>query len=380
MNIDSIIKKEGINVIEQLSTLQVNLVAKNIANKLCKAFPEHGFDPQLLFTNIARMNMYIAEMPNGLVRAKYVAENSSIYFNSDVSLDIIDDLVIHECLHFLQEIKDDSGKLVKLGLANFSGRVYGIALNEAAVQLMAAEANENENDTVTYFNIELPTNTPSYYTLECTLLAQMAFFTGTYPLYESTLTGSSLFENTFIAKSSKHTFNTITNNLDKLVALEDLVGALSNDLQYATDDNPKKISQINKAIADKKQAIFNLFFKTQNMIMMSCFNYEFKYVRNIEELYAFKERLINYQNFIGKNINYKFYDDFYDYTMVKFEEKRAYFEKHDYVIPFGKVNETAIALFETKPNLFELIKIFLNKFRKLNGIRQEKIDKKAKNS
>lgn len=372
MNIDSLIKKEGIKVIEQLSTLQVNLVAKNIADKLYKAFPEHGFNQQLLFTNIARMNMYIAEMSDDLARAKYVAENSSIYFSSDVSLDIIDDLVVHECLHFLQEVKDESGKLIKLGLANFCGKVSGIALNEAAVQLMAAEANRNENDTVTYFNIELPTNTPSYYTLECTLLAQMAYFTGTYPLYNSTLTGSSLFENTFVAKSSKHIFNSIRNNLDKLVALEDLVGALSTDLQY-TNDNTKKIAQLNKAISDKKQAIYNLFFKTQNMIMINCFNYEFKHVRNIEELDNFKQRLMKYENLIGKNINYKFYDDFCDYTMTKFDEKHAYFEKNDYM-PLGAVNETAIALYETKPSLLDLIKIFLNRFRKLNGIRQEKVN------
>ena len=372
MSIDSIIKKEGINVIEQLSTLQVNIVAKNIADKLYKTFPEHGFDQKILFANIARLNMYIAEMPNGLARAKYVTENSSIYFNYDVSLDVIDDLVIHECLHFLQEIRDDSGKLKKLGLADFSGRISGIALNEAAVQLMAAEANSNEHDTVTYFNIELPTNTPSYYTLECTLLNQMAFFTGTYPLYNSTLTGSSLFENTFIAKSNKYIFNTIKNNFDKIVDLEDIVASLSNDLQYS-NGNSKKIAQINKTISDKKQDIFNLFFKTQNIIMTSCFDYEFKHIRSIDELNTFKKRITEYENLIGKNINYKFYNDYYDYIMSKYDEKYAYFEKNDY-ITIGFVNEKAVTLFETKPNIFDLIKIFLNKFRKLNKIKQEKYE------
>jgi len=70
MNIDSIIKKEGINVIKQLPTLQVNLVAKSIAEKLSKAFPEHDLNKELLFSNISRLNMYIAEMPNNSVRAK----------------------------------------------------------------------------------------------------------------------------------------------------------------------------------------------------------------------------------------------------------------------------------------------------------------------
>lgn len=370
MNVNSLIKREGIKVIKQLPTLQVNLVAKCIADKLYKAFPEHGFNRQLLFSNISRLNMYIAEMPNSLSRAKYVSENNSIYFSHDVVLEDIDDLVIHECLHFLQEVKDSSGNLVKLGLANFTGKVSGIALNEAAVQLMAAEANKNLIDTVTYFNIGLPTNTPSYYTLECALLSQMIYFTGTYPLYNSTLTGSNLFKNTFIAKSNKSTFYTIQRNLDKLVDLEDLLCELTNDLQVASN-NTKKVAQINKAISDKKQEIFNLFFKTQNMIMTTCFNYEFKHIRNIDELIAFKDRLYNYQKIIGANKDYTFYNDFYYYTMAKFDEKYAYFEKHSYM-PLGCVNETAIALFETKPSVFDFIRRFINKFRKLNGIRQEK--------
>jgi len=371
MNIDSIIKKEGINVIKQLPTLQVNLVAKSIAEKLSKAFPEHDLNKELLFSNISRLNMYIAEMPNNSVRAKYVSENSSIYFNQDVALDNIDDLIIHECLHYLQETKDDFGKLQKLGLANFSGKTSGIALNEAAVQLMAAEANNNEYDNVTYYNVELQTTTPSYYTLECALVSEMSYFTGLYPLYESTLTGSSLFENTFISKSSKSTFNTIKNNLDKLVEYQDILSALTYDLQ-TTNNNIKKISQINKAISIKKKEISNLFYKTQNIIMTECFNYEFKHIRNVEELSSFKERLQDFQNIIGSNSEYKYFDNFYNLAMSKFEEKCAYFQKHSY-INFGEVQEKAIALIETKIGIIDFIKMFIKKIRKLNGLKQENI-------
>ena len=246
-------------------------------------------------------------------------------------------------------------------------------MNEAAVQLMAAEANGNEQDTVTYFNIELTTCSPSYYPLECVLVSQMAYFTGTYPLYESTLSGSSLFENTFIAKSSKSTFQTIRNNLDKLVDMEDVLYALTSDLQDS-NNNSKKIAQINKAIADKKKDIFYMFFKIQNLIMTDCFNFEFKHIRNLDELYAFKDRLYDYQYIIGTNKDYTFYNDFYNYTMSKFQEKCAYFEKHDYIAA-GSVNETALALFDTKPSIFDFIKIFINKFRKLNGLRQEPLKK-----
>lgn len=373
MNVESIIKREGITVLKALPTLQVNLFAKNIAEKLCNAFPEHNLNQQLIFTNIARLNMYIAKFPNSSSRAKYVSGNCSIYFSEDVSLDNINDVVIHECIHFLQEKKNSIGNLYKLGLSDFGSSVSGMALNEAAVQLMASEANSNPADLVTYFNISIKTNSPTYYTLECALLKQMSYFTGTYPLYNSTLASNDLFKNTFIAKSSKNTFYVIQRNLDRIVYLEDLLFALTNDL-IASNNGTKKVGQIHNSISNKKQQIFNLFLKTQNIIMTSCFNYEFKHIRTIEELIKFKDRLYKYQNIIGITDGYTFYNDFYSYTMNKFSEKYSYLEKHQYV-PLGSANETALALFENKPSVFDFIKKFINKFKKLNGLKQEELKK-----
>ena len=80
MSINSTLKKEGINVISQLNTMQVNSIASNISEKLSKAFPEHNIDKSDLFISIARLNMYIAEMPNDMAAAKYFYKNNSIYF------------------------------------------------------------------------------------------------------------------------------------------------------------------------------------------------------------------------------------------------------------------------------------------------------------
>ena len=47
------------------------------------------------------------------------------------------------------------GKLVKLGLCDFTDiKLSGMALNEAAVQLMASIANRCEKDTVKYYNMD----------------------------------------------------------------------------------------------------------------------------------------------------------------------------------------------------------------------------------
>ena len=70
VSIKSDLRKEGIDVIQQLNTLKVNGIAANIAKKLVASFPEQNFNYHELFTRISRLNMYIAKIPSG-VAAKY---------------------------------------------------------------------------------------------------------------------------------------------------------------------------------------------------------------------------------------------------------------------------------------------------------------------
>jgi len=158
MWVNSTLKKEGIQVIKQLDTLEVNKIASNISEKICSAFPEHNINVHDLFVSISRLNMYIANMPSDSDVAKYSYKNNSIYFNRTLNLSDINTLAVHECLHFMQELKNKNGKLLRLGLYNIrESRNIGIAINEASVQLMAAEATNCEIDTVKYYNMDFTT-------------------------------------------------------------------------------------------------------------------------------------------------------------------------------------------------------------------------------
>ena len=57
MSIESDLKKDGIEVIQQLDTLTVNTLARNIASKLCNTFPNFGLDESKLFIKLSRLNM-----------------------------------------------------------------------------------------------------------------------------------------------------------------------------------------------------------------------------------------------------------------------------------------------------------------------------------
>lgn len=234
MSINSILKKEGISIIRKLDTLEVNRIAKNVSDKICKYFSQYLLNYNDLFSSIARINMYLAEMPLDSAVAKYLYLDNSIYFNNSIDLTVSENsiFVLHECIHFIQTELNKKGKLERLGLYELKNS--GVALNEAAVQLMASTAQGLDLDNVKYYDIYINTISPDCYPLQCALLAEMMYFTGDYPLYHSTLNSNDVFKNTFISYSDKKTYDKIETNLDKLLKLEDDLYYFSVELENAS--------------------------------------------------------------------------------------------------------------------------------------------------
>ena len=364
MSIHSKLKKDGIEIIEELDTLKVNTIAINVASKLCLSFPEHNLNRSELFESISRLSMYIAKMPEDSSGAKYFYKDNSIFFNEIFDIEEMSKLAVHECIHFIQDTRDSNNNLSKMGLYNsFSNS--GLGLNEAAVQLMASEANFTENTNETYFGITLNTISPDYYPLECTLVNEIAYFTGTYPLYHSTLNSNDVFKNTFILKSDKKTYNTIVKNLDKLLVLENDLNYFSLELQYA--DKINSIKLLNKLINKNKEEITTLFFKTQNLIIEKCFKSEFNNIRNIEDIKIFNKKLYNFKNIMGYSDNYTFYNEFYRNIMNAVQEKKEYIEKYGEINLFENINNSLMLVDNTKTAL-SLIKTFIEKVKKLIGL------------
>lgn len=217
------LKNSGIAINRQLSVLEVNKIASIISEKICSAFPEHGIVKSDLFIALSRINMYLADF-NDCSAAKYDFNNDTIYFKNDIEFSKIETPAIHECLHFIQSIRNRHGKLKRLGLYEINSfKDTGMALNEAAVQLMATSAinGELKRDSVKYYGLEFNAESPNYYPLECSLVRQMTYFTGTYPLYHSAIYSDDIFKNTFIMKSSKETYLKISKNLNLLVTLQE---------------------------------------------------------------------------------------------------------------------------------------------------------------
>ncbi len=152
MSIESDLKKDGIEVTQKLDTLRINSIARNVSIKLCDTFPEFHLNQNELFIKLSRLNMYKAKMPEGMAEANYFYKNTSIYFNEHIQDEDLEEFAIHECIHYLQEIKDKRNYLVRMGLCDYTEfKIYGLGLNEAAVQLMASKVNGIPKEYVKYF-------------------------------------------------------------------------------------------------------------------------------------------------------------------------------------------------------------------------------------
>ena len=243
MNIDSLLKKEGTQIKSTLTKEQVEKIASIIATQICEHFPEHTLNYDDIFSILANLDMYIAEMKNSAV-AKYYYKNNSIYFSDKMNWENIDTLVIHECIHAIQEIKNHKGKLLRLGLYDLIKR-KGQGINEAAVQLMASNATNSVIDTVKYYNMDFQTESPLYYPIETALIKQMIYFTGSYPLFHSTLFSNNVFKNTFIAKTSEEVYNIIEYNFDLLIYYEELLSIAYSELESrSTELSTRKINKL----------------------------------------------------------------------------------------------------------------------------------------
>lgn len=345
MSIESDLKKDGIKVIGTLDTLSVNTLAHDVAEKICKTFPEQNFIFHNLFIAISRIPMYIAEMPEGFAEANYFYKNSSIYFKAGVPTCELEKFAIHEFIHYLQEIKDKKGNLVKLGLCDFGNlKIQGMALNEGAVQLMASKALEQKQEIVKYYGISLPTNSPTYYPILCNLVAQMAYVTGEENLFDSTFYGTSLFKERFADLCGINSLIKIQDNLDKIMNTEEKIIKLNQKLMQDTCEG-MKAQRIASRISKLKEKLKNLYFSTQDLIYSSYFNTQFTKITTTADIDSYRFRLYNYKNYIGITEDYSNFNEYYINKMMDLDNKYESIMNNTQV---AVVNNSSIAVFFRK--------------------------------
>ena len=276
--------------------------------------------------------------------ANYFYKNTSIYFNCNIPTEDLEEFAIHECIHFIQEVKDKRNYLVRMGLSDYSEfKTYGLGLNEAAVQLMSSKIIGIPKDFVKYFGISFNTNSPSYYPLECCLVNQLAYLIGEDILFESTINSNDNFKNKFIEMTSIKTYLCVQNAVDAILYAEEDIIKLNNKI-IECDDRNKKCDTMIRKIDELKNEILLTFLRTQNLIISSYFNNAFKKITNLEEIEIYRRKLYNFKDYLGSTDGYTFYHDYYVEKMAELE--------HKYNILENGGLETALDVTSKKENMF----------------------------
>lgn len=253
--------------------------------------------------------------------ANYFYKNKSIYFNCNIPEEDLGEFAIHECIHYIQEVRDKKDNIERMGLCEYSGtKVYGLGMNEAAVQLMASKIIGIEKDNVKYFGISFASTSPSYYPIECCLLNQLAYLMGENILFESTINSNDNFKNKFIEETSLKTYLCVQNALDTIINAEENIIKLNNKI-FELDDGNEKCKNISEKISEIKNEIMLTFLRTQNLIISSYFNSQIKKVKTREDIEDYRKKLYNFKEYLGSTDGYTYFHDFYVEKMAELENK-----------------------------------------------------------
>lgn len=252
-----------------------------------------------------------------------------------------------------------------MGLCDYSEfKIYGLGLNEAAVQLMSSKIIGIEKDFVKYFGLSFETTSPSYYPLECCLVNQLAYLIGEDILFESTINSNDNFKNKFIESTSIKTFLCVQSAIDTILYAEEDIIKLNNKM-ISCDVQNKKCDTIIEKINEIKNEILLTFLRTQNLIISSYFNASFKKITTLEEVENYRRKLYNFKDYLGSTDGYTFYHDFYVEKMAELE--------HKYNIIENGGTETALDVKTKKKNLFiTLIEKIKSLFSKKDLVNNEK--------
>lgn len=195
----------------------------------------------------------------------------------------------------------------------------------------------------------------------------MIFFTGSYPLYHSTLYSDDIFKNTFIAKSSSKAYSEIEKNFDLICEYESRLSNEIYNLSVCTEDSVSvnKVKNINSKIENLKQIIFEKTLETQNSIIVNCFNCELNLVRTLEDVEEFENKLENFNTLLINTENYNFYNDFCADMTRQVEEKKEFILKYGNILTLDSISRDLSSVkehtygFQFFQKLFDKLKLLV---------------------
>ena len=322
-------KLNGIRNAVEISAKDRHTISKKAIDLIYPVVSEFNISKEMLFNSLGKSNMYLADFED-MSMGKYDYTTNSIYFSNELDITNLDSSVIHEILHFFQAELTENNFLVRMGLfepSKLFRSEKGLGLNEASVQYLASIITKEVPDHVRYYELELVTPSSNYYPLETAIVRQMCFFTGTYPLFFSTLFSTDLFEKTFKTITSEDNYNYIEKKLTEIVHLQEKLSNIYSHIHTHNQAESKKISVLNN-ITNLKNKLRETVLDVQKIIYTSAFANELDKVETVQDIVNIQTLISNFENYIISYENDYSFEQFKDKISVELNNKLALIEAY----------------------------------------------------
>lgn len=309
MNLQKKLQNIGIEQIAKINPEFVRLIAFNVTEALTNAFPAIYEQYNNILAQLINCNMYTAQITKPISKVNYIYENNSIYIDENIDLTTINEQIIHECIHYLQDSRNKNGKLNKIGLCNFGQfSVFGLGINEAIVQYISAKTVKNEVEIIEKYGVRLKTISPNYYPFLTSLIEQIAYLMG-----EDILVIGILYKGN---KLEDELLNTFEANTKRIINQFDIIVDINNKLNTETNQEKIKIYQ---------EEITAMYIDTQNKIFSTFFEKTLPKLTTCQEVDYYMDKAVCYRNVMGVSTQERFlFGSFYD---IKLEELISKYEK-----------------------------------------------------
>ena len=295
-NIKRELKNVGIKPIEEISIQEKTNIAEKLANKLVSLnVPELNYNE--ILEKLFQAKMYRAIMNSNIGKVSYFYKNKTIYFEKNLSLVHLDENIMHECIHYLQDQREKKEKLKRIGLCTFEEfKVRGMALNEIGISFISNKLLNKYDKNKTF-----------------TLLSQILLITGEEVFLDSILNNNDKFQEKFMDKTNSEVlYYKVQNTFDAMFDLEQIIKRLN--FEGMKSIKPQRyLSKINM----HKHTLNSKFSEIQWEIYNKYFSRKIELIDKIEEIKDYKKEIFNFNKWLEISADEMKYTNF---TTEKFEK------------------------------------------------------------
>ena len=274
-------------IIEEIPQYKVNKIANEVAIRIINVFTELKKDYEIILKKLEQCKIKIVKFEDENVTHYF--SNNTIYFSNIIYVNSINEEIILEYLHYLQQGKDNN--------------YFNEALNQYATKLLMQDLKERMN----VFGIFLSSLIEGNFSLLVNLIMQINFLVGKNEFIQTVINSKDDYY-VLLNKISNGNMHRLIKDFEKLYNLE---------LEYTITDDIYKV----------RGEIKSLYFEIQNYIMKFYFYYKTIYITELNEIEEIKQKLEEIQTYRGVIEEDKFYTEESKKIIERLNDKEKTFKK-----------------------------------------------------